>query len=581
MITHPQSYTANSFINGQLWRKACQYGPTPVMTVRPFAETITEFDGIQRPTGQMLNEFSASSATLQERWVAPYTGVATGTFRARWPAGIVSGSCTWNAMTSNGLGNYANTTCNLSAVEQDFTWTFNMVAGTEYMWKIVSSSPILCARPKITAPGGTGIFAGTFNRIDIIPSMLWANGSWDITSSTQPDRGVLVSPYSHLVFDYTGTKLVIEYYNPDVYLGFGYALLGLDADGEPNNVVTPTTANQISVSPELVLPANKRITAYNGPLNGYLGGILIRALYVPATANITFFPEAGAGARLLVIGDSIASGSGSTSAWSKGMFGILRKRYPGIICMDTRGSMTLSGGPTYGPVAMPALGTTPPAVFLTGAPVDFYNFLIEITTLGSRGVAVFRWSSNGGTTYTSNVTTAATCVLGSTGITANFPVGTYATNNSYASLHNANTQGYYVISNAVPDNYTRRASLARWARMRPTEIYTTLGTNDVGYGVSQADFEVALVCHLTDLLRVFPEARIWAQSPIIANNYYVANYINAVNAVNATEAAAGRTARVTHINGPNLCVGQLSDGTHPNDIGHGLRADAIATAMGL
>lgn len=91
-------------------------------------------------------------------------------------------------------------------------------------------------------------------------------------------------------------------------------------------------------------------------------------------------------------------------------------------------------GLTYGTSPIIATGTTPPAVTLTGTPNDVYSFEIDITTLGVRGVAVFKWSSDGGSTYTTGVLTAATVVLGSTGVTANFPTGTYAADNVYTSF---------------------------------------------------------------------------------------------------------------------------------------------------
>lgn len=65
-------------------------------------------------------------------------------------------------------------------------------------------------------------------------------------------------------------------------------------------------------------------------------------------------------------------------------------------------------------------------VTYTGVPNrDWYEFVLEITTPGTVGVAVFKWSSNGGTSYTTGVTTAASVVLTGTGITVKFPAGTY------------------------------------------------------------------------------------------------------------------------------------------------------------
>lgn len=84
--------------------------------------------------------------------------------------------------------------------------------------------------------------------------------------------------------------------------------------------------------------------------------------------------------------------------------------------------------------AMLTTGTTPPSVTLSGTPTGLFDIRIEITTSGGRGTAVFRWSSNGGGSWTSGVLTAETVLLGATGVTANFSgTGSYATDNVYRS----------------------------------------------------------------------------------------------------------------------------------------------------
>lgn len=81
-----------------------------------------------------------------------------------------------------------------------------------------------------------------------------------------------------------------------------------------------------------------------------------------------------------------------------------------------------------------ATGTTPPTVTLTGTPTIYADIIIDITTGGARGTAVFRWSSDGGATYTTGVTTAATVTLTGTGLTANFATGSdYNTDNLYVA----------------------------------------------------------------------------------------------------------------------------------------------------
>ena len=86
------------------------------------------------------------------------------------------------------------------------------------------------------------------------------------------------------------------------------------------------------------------------------------------------------------------------------------------------------------PLTVTSSGTTPPVITLTGTPAASYFFVIKCTTLGARGTWVLKWSSDGGATYTTGVLSAATVVLGATGITANIAVGTAAVNNTWDAL---------------------------------------------------------------------------------------------------------------------------------------------------
>lgn len=87
-----------------------------------------------------------------------------------------------------------------------------------------------------------------------------------------------------------------------------------------------------------------------------------------------------------------------------------------------------------------SLGTTPPAVSITGRPNDDYDVRLDIVTGGARGTATFQWSSDNGASYSTAQVTAATVVLGTTGLTVAFPVGTYNSDNFYFS--NTRTFGF-------------------------------------------------------------------------------------------------------------------------------------------
>lgn len=113
----------------------------------------------------------------------------------------------------------------------------------------------------------------------------------------------------------------------------------------------------------------------------------------------------------------------------------------------------------YATAAMDSSGTSPPIVFLTGSPASVFDFRIEVndTTGGvNRGQAKFRWSKDGGTNWTSGVTTAATVALGSTGITANFASAAYTNNNVYiqtiGQFDDLSGHAYHLVENVAVAN---------------------------------------------------------------------------------------------------------------------------------
>lgn len=107
--------------------------------------------------------------------------------------------------------------------------------------------------------------------------------------------------------------------------------------------------------------------------------------------------------------------------------GRLRKRY---------GNDGVNSSLPFGRTAplLLASGTTPPGVTLKGTPtMGAILVLIQITTAGPLGTALFKWSGDGGVTYTTGVATAAGVVLGATGMSAVFAAGAYGLDNIYAA----------------------------------------------------------------------------------------------------------------------------------------------------
>lgn len=89
-----------------------------------------------------------------------------------------------------------------------------------------------------------------------------------------------------------------------------------------------------------------------------------------------------------------------------------------------------------------ASGTSPPTVTTGGEIINVHtaDIRIEITTGGTRGVALFRWSRDGGTTwYQTGQTTSASYTLTTVNVTVIFSAGTYSTNNVYTFHTEAQT----------------------------------------------------------------------------------------------------------------------------------------------
>lgn len=129
-------------------------------------------------------------------------------------------------------------------------------------------------------------------------------------------------------------------------------------------------------------------------------------------------------------------------------------------------------GSTMGAVV--SAGTTPPAVTLSGTPSGPWNLKIDIVAGGALATATFRFSTDGGQTWSKEMPTAASVPLidtavdsivgnnGATGITALFASGTYATNNEYTSSANIKSRTLML----------RRQALAFWYNQQALSLLT-------------------------------------------------------------------------------------------------------------
>ncbi|MEU3890424.1 GDSL-type esterase/lipase family protein [Streptomyces sp. NPDC029041] len=112
-----------------------------------------------------------------------------------------------------------------------------------------------------------------------------------------------------------------------------------------------------------------------------------------------------------------------------------------------------------------------------------------------------------------------------------------------------------------------------FSRYRADAVVINLGTNDVGHGVSAAQFQSGYSSLLRKVRAAYPQAWIFALETF--RGRFVPQTEAAVKA-----AVAGGDARVSFVDTTGwLASGDLTDAVHPNDRGHRVIADRLAPVI--
>lgn len=191
----------------------------------------------------------------------------------------------------------------------------------------------------------------------------------------------------------------------------------------------------------------------------------------------------------------------------------------GPLAEDVALALSLRGGPVYAvkhseagtalsSAAMTLVGTGP-AVTLSGTPADRYSVQVTVVLGGTRGTATFKfsldaWDANAAAFTQSQVrVTAATYVIPNSGLTINFPTGTYVAGDTYtlatvppevgttslatiaALLQNDPSLDFHLwlVSGSQPDNVTAEGVAAALSGHLATLTQTyryALGFVDIG-----------------------------------------------------------------------------------------------------
>lgn len=137
-----------------------------------------------------------------------------------------------------------------------------------------------------------------------------------------------------------------------------------------------------------------------------------------------------------------------------------------------------------GPVI--ATGTSPPAVTFTGSPASSKNSIVlTCTGAGTQTTATFSWTLNG--IAQTPFTAAATVALTGTGITANFPVGSYTNTPSADTYTSVVTVSSWADQSGLGNTAAQATAAAQpnflptgWPNGKPTLQWT--GTSGVYLG---------------------------------------------------------------------------------------------------
>jgi hypothetical protein len=182
-------------------------------------------------------------------------------------------------------------------------------------------------------------------------------------------------------------------------------------------------------------------------------------------------------------------------------------------------------------------GTTPPAVTLSGTLTIAAPVYVKITTGGARGTAIFSYGvdSNGVNFIETGKTTAATyAMIGSaTGLTLNFPVGTYTNNNVYqavpATLRDKTANGFDMAVTGVPRLWSAWSGGQLGIKMDGTTDRWTNANNIVSSaGSSYAVISVAQVgLNGGTLFCTRSATKYWCEQVFLTNCFVYGNGVDA------------------------------------------------------
>lgn len=317
-------------------------------------------DGKEVPGAVHLNnDGNSGNAARGYRFAAPYTDNVIFTVpMSKVP--VTSGSHAPVIYLTNATGTVlASQVCSLEAAGRYFSVTAPVVGGQEYQARITvydgalgaiqnSQAIIGPAHVRMANRAASGLFSRNFLRIDAV-----ANDTVHYTVyNTLRDGWTEFSSLAEIELETDAESLVVQYRSTtdDQEFCSAAVLIGNPGTRARTRVaqIKPLVMGRLAYSPEIALPAGrKRLVVRQGPWTGGLA-MFITAVLVPTGTNTVVVPQQP-GRTLLVLSDSIGSGSMSTTvqpsagSWSAalGFPAVMRDKFRGNVVLDTYGGRSL------------------------------------------------------------------------------------------------------------------------------------------------------------------------------------------------------------------------------------------------
>jgi lysophospholipase L1-like esterase len=267
------------------------------------------------------------------------------------PTGVASSDVRIALINAETFSGVANTACELTADWAEYTVSGNVTAGTKYTFeisptKLELNQQALVANPQCrpaTLTGAVPFYIYPFQRYACSPKRLHDNA----TGVWQGDYWQ-VNPASRFVATTSAMEIAVEYYSNIHGTYPDFAKILVLVGGRIHAVIAPTANNKRGVQ-VVMLPGGVKtieiVSSFQSKPSSTVIGTFPIAVYAPAQSQFDVVPAAGGGRRLVVYGDSIASGANSEDESvpaAGGWNAMLRRVYPGSVVNFAHGYRALN-----------------------------------------------------------------------------------------------------------------------------------------------------------------------------------------------------------------------------------------------